>query len=543
MTYLNARAKNTGNNQGDIIEHFDNNTSKKIQKNGGDGGFNWRTLECTESSCPHPVGTKTQLRLTNPSFDTTQFDKSFVTSDSDFTIKLDSPLPWSTDADDIKEHAHTAVVQIGPKNAVEFFKKTETMCNNVNLRNEQADAIRENFAYNAIKGKAQKTVAKYAHTTYENVANQDPSVCGVYQSIYELNDCQGHNINMELLCPYTDFLKYQAFEEYHNSIVGELREQVETSYDAFCVTPVHPSVTVERYEFMTGESLSTTGHDIPASLPITRKFSQIGTEVYLPYYAGKEEGWKTAKRTITITAGTVNKLQTTINGSRNKPETQSALRQRLEKDHYIPSQVMDRRHFTHYPTASGINANTDIALSNVTNITIMSPRRTNDVTCFENIMYKNVALSIDNHQYPDTEISTIGPRFYQMQLVANELDGTLEPTAEFEESFTQPLNDASGTRYNNRCSDGTSFGINFQLERSNGGYVFDGIDTGSKTVNVSFKGTPIYGGTNDTYYNYDPDNSSVHPPPPELWICRDTYFKMSTRGLEYVPHGIPPGCE
>ena len=102
-------------------------------------------------------------------------------------------------------------------------------------------------------------------------------------------------------------------------------------------------------------------------------------------------------------------------------------------------------------------------------------------------------MSVNKHSYPDTEISTTGPCFYQMQLVANELDGTLEPTKEFEDSFTDPLNDTTtGTRYKNCRSDGTSLGINFQLERGNAGYVFDGIDTGTQTVPITFRGQPIY---------------------------------------------------
>ena len=43
-------------------------------------------------------------------------------------------------------------------------------------------------------------------------------------------------------------------------------------------------------------------------------------------------------------------------------------------------------------------------------------------------------------------------------------------------------------RRSNCRADGTSFGINFQLERSNGGYVFDGADFGSQTVPITFRG-------------------------------------------------------
>ena len=107
------------------------------------------------------------------------------------------------------------------------------------------------------------------------------------------------------------------------------------------------------------------------------------------------------------------------------------------------------------------------------------------------------------------------------------------------------MNDTStGTRHVNTRSDGTSFGINFQLERSNAGYVFDGIDTGTQTVPITFRGQPIYSGDNDTYYIFDPDYPDQHPPPPELWICQDTYFTMDVHnGLVYHGPTTPEGYE
>ena len=59
MTFLNARAKNIGNDEGDVYTYFTSKLANLIQKNGGDHYFNWITLECTEQPASHPVGTKT----------------------------------------------------------------------------------------------------------------------------------------------------------------------------------------------------------------------------------------------------------------------------------------------------------------------------------------------------------------------------------------------------------------------------------------------------------------------------------------------------
>ena len=550
MTYLNARAKNIGNDQGDVYQYFQNELAHLVQHNGGDHYFNWKTFECTEQTAPHPVGTKTYLRLTTENFDVTQMEKSFITVLLRLNTKFDQVLTGVKEKDTNK----LLRVFVGLKNAAEFFGKLDTLCENVMLKNTQDEAVREQFAYNSIKGRSQKATAKFSHSTWENVSNMNESVCGIYIPCADIADAQPHQFAMELTIPYQDFLKYQAFTLYPNKIAGELKELVQTSLEGFVWAPINPSIVKERIEFLDDKTIAES---FPSNLALTRKFTQIGNpaniviemkdgtaptaaEGYLKVTSGSENGIdiKLGK----ATAGTIEMMRTNIAGFNLKPECHSQIYQLLKTPIIIPSQTLDRRIFASAATSNGIDANIDIALSNATNITVMFPKRHNDCTCFDNIMYQNVSLSVNKHEYPDTEVSTIGARFYQMQLVANELDGTLEATKEFEDSFTDPLNDTTtGTRYKNCRSDATSFGINFQLERPNAGYVFDGIDTDTKTVPISFKGKPIYTGENDTYYIFDPDHKDQHPPPPELWICQDTYFTMSTDGLKYHGPETPAG--
>ena len=539
MTYLNARAKNIGNDQGDVYQYFQNELAHLVQHNGGDHYFNWKTFECTEQTAPHPVGTKTYLRLTTENFDVTQMEKSFITVSLSFYAKFDQVLTGVKEKDTNK----LLRVFVGLKNAAEFFGKLDTLCENVMLKNTQDEAVREQFAYNSIKGRSQKATAKFSHSTWENVSNMNESVCGIYIPCADIADAQPHPFAMELTIPYQDFLKYQAFTLYPNKIAGELKELVQTSLEGFVWAPINPSIVKERIEFLDDKTIAESN---PANIVIEMKDGTAPTadEGYLKVTNGSANGIdvKLGKASLLITAGTIEMMRTNIAGFNLKPECHSQIYQLLKTPIIIPSQTLDRRIFASAAKANGIDANIDIALSNATNITVMFPKRHNDCTCFDNIMYQNVSLSVNKHEYPDTEVSTIGARFYQMQLVANELDGTLEATKEFEDSFTDPLNDTTtGTRYKNCRSDATSFGINFQLERPNAGYVFDGIDTDTKTVPISFKGKPIYTGENDTYYIFDPDHKDQHPPPPELWICQDTYFTMSTDGLKYHGPETPAG--
>jgi hypothetical protein len=103
-------------------------------------------------------------------------------------------------------------------------------------------------------------------------------------------------------------------------------------------------------------------------------------------------------------------------------------------------------------------------------------------------------------------------------------------------------NASNGTRYSNSLSDGTSFMFNVQLERNNAGYTFDGFDSDGQNIPIQLKGNPIHSGANDTYYNVDAAGTK-HPPPPQLWLCRDTYFVASVDGLQFVRNGSPPGSQ
>ncbi len=56
----------------------------------------------------------------------------------------------------------------------------------------------------------------------DNKENNNPSICSICELLYEVNDGNKHSYNIWLVISYIDLLKYQAFEHYDNSILGEL---------------------------------------------------------------------------------------------------------------------------------------------------------------------------------------------------------------------------------------------------------------------------------------------------------------------------------
>ena len=121
--------------------------------------------------------------------------------------------------------------------------------------------------------------------------------------------------------------------------------------------------------------------------------------------------------------------------------------------------------------------------------------------------------------------------------------------------YKEPLKGTSKLSF--QPLDATNFMFNVQYERNNAGYTFDGFDSNGQNVPIQLKGNPIYTGLNDTYYNRPfhkknfcfvnrsnvDENGTAHPPPPQIWLCRDTYFIASTYGLQYVGKGSPEGSQ
>ena len=178
-------------------------------------------------------------------------------------------------------------------------------------------------------------------------------------------------------------------------------------------------------------------------------------------------------------------------------------------------------------------------LSNVTNLSVVFPRHPNDMTVMQNPMYQNLQLRIDNKNFPDRALSTLGAEFLQMQVIASDLDGPIQWTQEFEDSYTQSKNDlTTGNRYKNTLRDDTRFIWNVQLERNGGGYFFDGYDSRGRNVAIELVGGPIYSGPNDTYYLVDPERN-LHPPQPQVWSCRDIYMTLTIGDIKVYMNGEP----
>ena len=220
-------------------------------------------------------------------------------------------------------------------------------------------------------------------------------------------------------------------------------------------------------------------------------------------------------------------------------QSKQEITQELIKGIDVPAQYLSFDSFPDSANLNGIQTSLRSTLSNVTNLSVVFPRHPNDITVMQNPMYQNLQLRIDNKNYPDRALSTLGAEFLQMQVIASDLDGPIQCTQEFEDAYTQTKNDVSnGKRYANTLRDDTRFIWNVQLERNGGGYFFDGYESKGRNVAIELVGNPIYQGANDTYYNVD-KNGTKHPPQPQIWSCKDIYLTLTLGDIKCHMNGEP----
>ena len=447
----------------------------------------------------------------------------------------------------------------------------------------QNEMIRESYAYNSIRSKESKQNSPHSHSLWENVCQMSPNVAGIYIPLKNFcyNDGENAtyvNVKLELIIPFTDQLALQAWRLYPNRILGEIEEEINTSLNGLVWCQLQPQIVGEMKKklntFNYGELNAPT-------LPLSNCFNQIGSSGNVVYKISYAKMFLQDNSIYQCTSSRYtneallstplvlqlfvreNKLilkpgsqplitlgRTNLMGFGVKPDVVEGLLQSLHEPIIIPSQELTRYIFEQNISDRGINVRRFVPLRNATNITMMFPRYTNECTVFQNINHLRAQLRIDKRNYPHLEFeNTWDARFVQYQLMANELDGNEAPP-EFLESISKPTQyksplDSEIYRLKTFSYDNTNFGINFQLERGNSGYVFDGLDTNTRDVEIQFiaDSNSINPLTNSYYYP-DVNNQDIHPPSPEMWICSDTYWTWSVdNGVQYHKEGVPINYE
>ena len=538
MLYNNAQYKNETTDQGCVVEYYEK-LRDLISKNDGTRSFIIRTEDCHDQNAPFNQSQETRLRITHNDHMISQITEGFI----NFKIKLTLQLSKDIQATHVNDTNHLGKLFVGFKSSNQLLDQLQIYSNNVSTGYQQNECCREGYCYSTIKPYSEKKTRKYTHSLYENVSDYSQSVCGTYIDLSDFRDGQKHDVEFEMNLPFEDILAFQAFDLYPNRVVGDIEIRFYVKPVGLVYCQVDPRTIKEVKEYMEDTIIDSTFKSAPV---FKHGFTQIGNESKIAALnVGSDKSITPTTESITLSCLglTVTSCKSNMFGFCVKEHSLQSIAQMLSRPLPIPSQQLDYNAFPLAATRSGIQSTINMPLFNTTSITVVFPKHANDYTCFDNPIYHNVQLTINGQNYPDEPVSTLGARFLQYQLVASELDGGIQCTKEFEDSLTMDKNKADGGKYKNTLSDASSFMLNIQTERSRGGYLFDGLDSNGQNIPIQIRGQPIYPDVNDTYYNFD-ETGENHPPPPQLFVCRDTYFTVDINdGLVYHPTGSPEGSQ
>lgn len=529
----NARSKNLSI-YGNVRESFDK-LFGLIPPNDGSRKFTILSSEAYNLSLPLTgEGQETHIDLTASDHMMSQINDSFLICDSSATIRI----PELTGSNYAGE---SPIVFFGFKSSNQIFRQMKILLDGRETDYLSTECVRENYAFSMCKGKAEKKSKKHVHTLYEDVAQYKLGVCGTYLPLSNWKNPQRQSIvNIRCIVPISDLLPLQSFSLYPSNIIGQLAIKAAFTMRGLVWTQVDPVHVLECNNFL-NNTLLPLDAKFGNTAFFDRFFHQINDAGYLldedlsPSYISQ-------RVTPTLVAFSVNRLSCQKMGFNFQESSYRTIAERLASEPlFIPAQEMDYHAYAVQPSGGAFSGSLNIRYDNTECITLMFPTTQNQLTVFKNPNLQNLQVKIENTLYPPTSISTnseISPELLTFLMNASDLDGTIEPTESWLYSIINPRLDSLGNRLANTRMDDTDFALTFSTERSQGGYVFDGLTTES-SVNTELRFSPVVSGPNDVYYIPDPAVPTMHPPAPELWICNDSYWVVGPKTLKYVTSGSP----
>ena len=188
----------------------------------------------------------------------------------------------------------------------------------------------------------------------------------------------------------------------------------------------------------------------------------------------------------------------------------------------IPAQVCKHDLFAQRPTAGGLKLNTNITLTNCTNIALSFPKTDNQITVVNNPEQQAAQLILMGKNIPDKSINTLEAAHTEMELANACLDSLFEAQPSFIRSLTMPSSDGTYALFRN--GDCTDYYFNVSLERFGNGVYCDGL-TSPGAITLTFQSNSIHSGSADTYYHPDiSDATAINTQPINIMSVQDCFW-------------------
>ena len=301
MTYSNVQLKNSGNDEGDVLNFFNTTLRNLVQKNSGDNTYSMVAEDCHDKDFPVNMNTKTKLRLTHSSHTISQIEKGFIQVELELKLKFETPFTNELvndsdgEGDKGKEDLnHLLYIFVGFKDAVELISEVYFWVDGKLVDSyHQQEMIRESFAYNCIRPRDAKTGIPHSHSLWESVQSMSPNVAGIYIPFEKFSNKGEPVVKIDLIIPFTDQLALQAWRLYPNRVLGEMEEEVKFALNGLVWCQVNPKNVAEVKRFWDFDP--TVEYNFP-DVPITNHFTQINQSAVITKSARREVGTAEASK-------------------------------------------------------------------------------------------------------------------------------------------------------------------------------------------------------------------------------------------------------
>lgn len=544
---------------GDISTYF-NEIDHLIQLNDGINDFKLLSMECYDRPTPVNYNQYTKFHLSDAGIDCINIDKSYITATMTYHMKLTDLSSTSiTNTDPGRQEFYKLFV--GLKNASQNFDTYRIYINH-NLRYSQTDSIYEQALVTALKPKAEM-YRPHMYSTWDEAHNHTNNVCGVYFDIYpKLN--QEFDLTFEVSIQLDDLLPLSGMSVLPNCVIGDIELEIRNRIQGNLVyCQVNPNaIYKETIELMNGDNAGSTigGSQVSRQALVadlqkelstaryTKEFTQVGDAAYACIH---NYGASTPGATETVdyaqilqiklecTNSIMNNAMSHIYGFRLKDSVkQSLINKYSSKPLIIPAQICNHDLFAQRPIAGGLKLNTNITLTNCTNIALSFPQTDNEITVVKNPEQQAAQLILMGKNIPDKSINTLEAAHTEMQLSNACLDSLFEAQKSFIRSLT--VSASNGTNKIYRSGDATDYYFNVSLERFGNGVFCDGL-TSPGAITLTFQSNSIYSGTADPYYYpFINDTTTTNTQPINIMTVQDCFWIISPNKAEITANVYTP---
>ena len=512
------------NKSGDIINYF-NEVDKIIELNDGIHDNKLLSMECYDRPTPVAVNQYTKFHLSDASIDCINIDKSFITASLTYSFKLDLSDASTVTFDTTSPCVEWFKLFIGLKSASHLFDTYRIYVNHQQIYS-QTDSIYEQALVSAMKPKAEM-YRPHMYTMWDEAHKESENVCGTYVKVSDVLN-KSFTITFDVSIQIDDLLPFSGMSLFPNCVIGDIELEIRNRIAGnivYCMVDPITSAKKNLLNITALPAVKTAYTNMVAFVdyaPYDHEFVQCGDEALI-LYATDSDTFQAAYVRLTCSNVVMTNAMSHINGFRLKDKIISQLRSKYSsKPLIIPAQHCNHDLFSQMPTSKGLKLNTNITLTNCTNIVLSFPQTPNQISVVHNPEQNAAQLIVMGKNIPDKAQSTLEAAHCENMLTNAMLDSLFEAQPSFINSLTKTH--SNGSRKIKTDCDTSDYYFNASTERFGSGVFADGL-TSPGAITLTFQSSNINQGSGDCYYHpYDNEPTAVNDNAVNIMTVEDCFW-------------------